>query len=253
LIENLFQPGTCELAYWDVDRTVIGSAVPTESALQLSAPFEVLASDFFCERREVGVINLGASGSITTDGKKWDVEKCHTLYIGKGTKEVLFESDDSENPAKFYIISYPAHTEHPTALATKEDANRVELGSKQEANERVIFQQIHKGGIQSCQLVMGFTELGLGSVWNTFPAHTHLRRSEVYNYFDLPDDNVVMHFMGPADASRNLVVRNDQPVLSPPWSMHCGAGSFNYKFVWAMGGENQEFTDMDAIPLKTLK
>ncbi len=253
MLETLFQHDALKLAYWDVDRTIIGSAVPTSKPLSLSAPYELIAADYFCERREVGVINLGGAGSITTDGKTWQLAKCDTLYIGKGTKEISFESTDAATPAKFYIISYPAHTEYPTALATKADANRVELGSKEAANERVIFQQIHQNGVQSCQLVMGFTELAVGSIWNTFPPHTHIRRSEVYNYFDIPGDHVVMHFMGPADASRNLVVRNFQPVLSPPWSMHSGAGSSNYNFVWAMGGENQEFTDMDAIPLSDLK
>lgn len=253
MLEDLFQPGKCELVYWEVDRTIVGAAIPLESPLKLEATRELLGADFFCERREVGIINLGGAGSITTDGTKWDLEKCDTLYVSRGTKEVVMESADASTPASFYIISYPAHADYPTALATTEDANKVELGSPDTANERVIYQQIHEGGIQSCQLVMGYTVLAKGSVWNTFPPHTHVRRTEVYNYFDLADENIVMHFMGPGDASRNLVTRNFQPVLSPAWSMHCGAGSSNYKFVWAMGGENQEFTDMDAIPMNELK
>lgn len=253
MLEQLFEVGKCELVYWEVDRTIVGTAIPVDSVLKLEAPYELIASEYFCERREVGIMNLGGAGSITTDGKRWDLEKCDTLYVGRGTREVVMESADAANPATFYIISYPAHSDFPTALATSADANRVELGSKETANERVIYQQIHQGGIQSCQLVMGYTALEQGSVWNTFPPHTHIRRSEIYSYFDISDENIVMHFMGPGDASRNLVVRNNQPVLSPPWSMHCGAGSSNYKFVWAMGGENQEFTDMDPIPMDELK
>lgn len=253
MLEGLLEPGACNLRHWEVDRTVVGFAVPQAAALKLEAPYEVIAADFFCERREVGIINLGGAGSITTDGETRTLDKCDTLYVGRGTREVAMESADAADPAVFYIVSYPAHADYPTALATREDANRVELGSKEAANERVIYQQIHQGGIRSCQLVMGFTELAVGSVWNTFPPHTHVRRSEVYNYFDIPGDNLVMHFMGPAQGTRNLVVRDHQPVLSPPWSIHSGAGSSNYKFVWAMGGENQEFTDMDGIPLGELR
>jgi 4-deoxy-L-threo-5-hexosulose-uronate ketol-isomerase len=252
MLPDLFQPGECDLVYWEVDRAIIGSAVPIDSPLRLEAPKKLLAADFFCERREVGVINLGGAGRITTDGKAWDIGKCDTLYIGRGTKEVTLESAHGSAPAYFYIISFPAHADYPTTLSAPGTTNRVELGSSETANQRVIHQQIHKGGIRSCQLVMGWTELLPGSVWNTFPPHTHLRRSEIYNYFDQPEDQLVMHFMGPADCCRNLVVRNHQPVLSPPWSMHSGAGTANYKFVWAMGGENQEFTDMDAIPLGEL-
>lgn len=253
LLDELKVPGACRLAYWEVDRAIVGFAVPQREALFLEGPQAMLAADYFCERREVGIINLGGKGSIQVDGKAFNLGKCDTLYVGRGSREVLMTSDTAENPAIFYIISYPAHTSYPTTLITPADANRVELGSGDTCNERVIFQQIHEAGAQSCQLVMGFTELKVGSIWNTFPPHTHQRRSEVYNYFDLEGDHVVMHFMGPADASRNLVVRSHQPVLSPAWSMHAGAGSANYKFVWAMGGENQRFTDMDPIPMSELK
>lgn len=252
LLPELFQRGKCDLVYWEVDRAIIGSAVPTDSSLKLEAPQKLVAADFFCERREVGVINLGGAGRITTDGTVWESDKCDTLYIGSGTKEVSFESVNAGLPAYFYIISFPAHTEYPTVMSSAATTNRVEMGSGETANERVINQQIHQEGIRSCQLVMGWTELRPGSVWNTFPPHTHLRRCEIYNYFDLPPNQLVMHFMGPAESSRNLVVRNFQPVLSPPWSMHSGAGTANYKFVWSMGGENQEFTDMDAIPLNEI-
>lgn len=253
IFESLMEPGKCNLAHWEVDRTILGFAVPTGSALKLEAPRDLIAADFVCERREVGIINLGGTGTISTDGKEWTLQKCSTLYIERGTRDISMVSSDLSTPAIFYIISYPAHANYPTALATRDDANRVELGSTEGANVRVIFQQIHQGGIQSCQLVMGFTEMAVGSIWNTFPPHMHLRRSEVYNYFDFEGDNLVMHFMGTAESSRNIVLRNHQPVLSPPWSIHAGAGTSNYKFVWAMGGENQEFTDMDPIPLNTLK
>jgi 4-deoxy-L-threo-5-hexosulose-uronate ketol-isomerase len=253
LLESLYEPGAINLAHWEVDRAVVGFAVPLGEALELGAMSRITAAEYFCERREAGIINLGGGGSVTTDGQTWKLGSCDTLYVGRGTKAVSMASDDAEHPAVFYLISYPAHAEYPTALATPADANKVELGSRDNANERTIYQQIHKGGIRSCQLVMGYTVMGTGSVWNTFPPHTHERRSEIYNYFDLEGDNLVMHFMGPADASRSLVVRNFQPVLSPPWSMHAGAGTAAYKFVWAMGGENQEFTDMDAIPLSELQ
>ena len=252
LQESLMEPGKCNLVHWEVDRAIIGFAVPTEGVLKIEAPYSVIAADYFCERREIGIINLGGGGKITSDGKEWSLDKCDTLYVGKGTRVIEMTSNSAVAPAIFYIISYPAHTEYPTALSTKADANEVNLGTPEGANVRTIYQQIHQGGIQSCQLVMGYTEMAVGSVWNTFPPHTHVRRSEIYNYFDIPGDNVVMHFMGPGNATRNIVVRNNQPVLSPPWSVHCGAGSSNYRFVWAMGGENQEFTDMDAIPLPEL-
>ncbi len=253
LLENLFQGGTCSLAYWEVDRAIIGSAVPLEDALSLEVSKELLAADYFCERRELGVINLGGSGSIKTDEQTWALDVCVCLYIGLGTRSIQFRSDDSTNPAKFYLVSYPAHKEYPTALSTQETANKITLGSQEAANVRTIYQHIHPHGVQSCQLVLGYTDVAEGSVWNTMPPHTHLRRSEIYNYFDLTDDNCIMHFMGPPDASRNLVVRNLQPVLSPPWSIHSGVGTACYKFVWAMGGENQQFDDMDGVPLTLLK
>lgn len=253
LQEGLNEPGQCKLCYWEVDRAIVGFAIPQETTLALTASRELLGADYFAERREIGIMNLGGAGSIQVDGKEWKLDKCDTLYIGRGSREVVMASDDAANPAVFYIISFPAHTSYPTSLATKDDANAVALGSSGTCNERVIYQQIHAGGIQSCQLVMGYTVLAEGSVWNTFPPHTHTRRSEIYNYFDIPEDQIVMHFMGPADASRNIVARNHQPVLSPPWSMHAGAGSANYKFVWAMGGENQEFTDMDGIPMSEIQ
>ncbi|MGD0057902.1 MAG: 5-dehydro-4-deoxy-D-glucuronate isomerase [Verrucomicrobiia bacterium] len=252
LVPNLFQTGMIQLVYADLDRAVIGGAVPTSGKLVLGAAKE-LASTYFTERREIGVINVGGTGSITVDGKEFALAKLDCLYIGRGSKQVEFASGSAQDPAWFYFISYPAHAAHPTRLATAAKAAAVELGTQRDANQRTIRKYIHKDGIQSCQLVMGFTELKEGSIWNTMPPHTHGRRSEIYLYFDLPADSAVFHFMGNATETRHLVVRNGEAVLSPPWSVHCGAGTRHYCFVWAMGGENQEFTDMDQIAVKDLK
>jgi len=252
LIENLFLTGTVQLVYTDVDRAIVGGVVPTTQRLTLEASKE-LAASYFAERREIGVINLAGSGSITVDGQSFALAKRDCLYIGRGSKQIEFSSANSKEPAWFYLVSYPAHAAHPTRLATPKDAELVHLGSPKDANERTIRKYIHTGGIKSCQLVMGFTELKEGSVWNTMPPHTHTRRTEVYLYFDVAPDAAVFHIMGSAQETRHLVVRNGEAVLSPPWSMHCGAGTRHYSFVWAMGGENQEFTDMDQIAVKELK
>jgi 4-deoxy-L-threo-5-hexosulose-uronate ketol-isomerase len=252
LVENLFKKNTIELLYVDIDRAIIGSAVPVDGALKLEATKKEMAADYFAERREIGVINLGHKGTISVDGQKFELENRDMLYIGKESKEVLFSSSNSNDPASFYIQSYPAHQKYPTQLVKFDQARKVELGSKEEANERIIYQYIHLEGARSCQLVMGFTQLTQGSIWNTMPAHTHMRRSEIYMYFDVQDDNVVFHFMGEADKTRHLVMRNLQAAISPSWSIHAGAGTKNYAFVWGMGGENQEFTDMDGIALKDI-
>jgi len=252
LIENLFQPGTIQLLYTDVDRAVVGGVVPTSQKLVLGTAKE-LASTYFAERRELGVINIGGKGSIAVDGKSFSLEKRDCLYIGRGSQKIEFASGDPKSPAWFYLVSYPAHAAHPTRLATPKDAEPVNLGTQRDANERTIYKYIHLNGVKSCQLVMGFTELKEGSIWNTMPPHTHTRRTEVYLYFDVAPDAVVFHFMGPAEETRHLVVRNGQAVLSPPWSMHCGAGTRHYSFIWAMGGENQEFADMDQIKVEALR
>jgi 4-deoxy-L-threo-5-hexosulose-uronate ketol-isomerase len=252
LIENLFQPGTIQLVYTDVDRAVVGGIVPTSQKLLLGTVKE-LASAYFAERREIGVLNIGGKGSITVDGKAFSLEKRDCLYIGRGSQKIEFASADAKSPARFYLVSYPAHTAYPTKLATQKDAEPVNLGSQKDANQRTIFKYIHPNGIKSCQLVMGFTELKEGSVWNSMPPHTHARRTEVYLYFDVAPDAVVFHIMGTAQETRHLVVRDGEAVLSPPWSMHCGAGTRNYTFIWAMGGENQEFTDMDQIAANTIR
>jgi 4-deoxy-L-threo-5-hexosulose-uronate ketol-isomerase len=252
LVERLFTPGEINLVYWETDRTVLGSATPLESPLGLEADRE-LAAEFFCERRELGVINIGGAGTVTVDGTRYALGALGCLYVGRGSRDVIFASDDSTQPAKFYLVSYPAHAEHPTKPALPADANQIQLGAPETANQRTIFQYIHEGGIRSCQLVMGFTQLAPGSVWNTMPPHTHARRSEVYLYFDLPTDAAAFHFMGPGDETRHVVVRNGQAVLSPIWSIHAGCGTRNYSFIWAMGGENQRFADMDGIAVADLR
>jgi 4-deoxy-L-threo-5-hexosulose-uronate ketol-isomerase len=252
LIENLFQPGTVQWLYTDVDRAVVGGVVPTSQKLLLGTAKE-LASTYFAERRELGVLNIGGKGSITVDGKEFSLEKRDCLYIGRGSQKIEFASADAKSPAWFYLVSYPAHTAYPTRLVTPKDAEPVHLGSQKDANQRTIYKYIHLNGVKSCQLVMGFTELKEGSIWNTMPPHTHTRRMEVYLYFNVVPDAAVFHNMGPAEETRHLVVRNGEAVLSPPWSMHCGSGTRAYSFIWAMGGENQEFTDMDQIKVEQLK
>ena len=248
LIADLFEPNEIKLVYLHIDRMIVGSAVPTNLSLSLEAGAE-LRAEYFAERREIGVLNIGGQGSITVDGQEFGMANREMLYIGRGSQEIAFASTDASRPARFYLVSLPAHKTYPTTHASQRQANRVELGNKETANERTIFQYIHEGGVQSCQLVMGFTELAVGSIWNTMPAHTHERRSEVYMYFNLAGDHVVFHLMGQPQETRHIVVRDGQVVISPSWSIHAGAGTSNYCFAWAMGGENQAFSDMDPAPL----
>lgn len=252
VIESLFIPGEVTLVYTNVDRAIAGGIVPTTDELELKGSKE-MACSYFCERREVGIINLGAAGSVTVDGTTYELAPRECLYIRRGSRGVLFSSANPEKPAQFYLVSYPAHADHPTTKASLKDANRLELGSPAESNRRTIYQYIRPGFIKSCQLVMGFTELHEGSVWNSFPPHTHDRRTEVYCYFDLPPNGTVMHFLGEPDETRHVALREKQAVISPPWSVHCGAGTGGYAFVWAMGGENQEFDDMDKCDLATFR
>ena len=252
MVAGMFVPGEITLCYTDIDRGIVGSAVPVGETLGLPIHKE-LASDYFAQRREIGVINIGGPGSISVDGETYAMDNRDSLYIGRGSREVGFNSDSADEPAKFYFVSYPAHTAYPTTHITKSEANRIEMGSLEECNERVIHQPIRPGIVETCQIVMGFTELAPGSIWNTMPPHTHRRRTEVYMYFDLGENDNVFHFMGEPDETRSLVVRNGEAVVSPSWSMHSGAGTRNYTFIWAMGGENQEFDDMDHIDMKTLR
>lgn len=252
LLDSLFTAGAVQLVYWETDRAVIGSAVPLEAPLELEADAE-LASEYFCERRELGVLNLGGNGAIEVDGTRHALAPLDALYVSRGSQSIVFSSDDPATPARYYLVSYPAHAEYPTTRILQSAARQIQLGSRESANERTIYQYIHEDGAKSCQLVMGFTQLAVGSVWNTFPPHTHLRRSEVYLYFNLPNDSAVFHLMGPGEETRHLVVRNEQVALSPAWSIHSGCGTQAYSFVWAMGGENQRFTDMDGIAVRDLR
>jgi len=249
---GLFQPGMVNLVYTDLDRVIVGAAVPIAEPLVLEAG-EQLRAEYFCERRELGAINLGGDGAVVVDGKTHAVASRECLYVGRGSKALCFSSKDASNPAQFYFLSYPAHAEYPTVHATVADASKLLLGSKEDANERHLYQYIHPGGIRSCQLVMGFTELQPGSVWNTMPPHAHDRRSEVYCYFDIAAGHRVAHFMGEPSETRVLWIGEKDVVLSPSWSVHCGAGTNSYSFVWGMGGENQRFDDMDGFPLSELR
>ncbi|PTB97045.1 5-dehydro-4-deoxy-D-glucuronate isomerase [Marivirga lumbricoides] len=253
LIPEVMKKGEVTAVYSLHDRMIAMGVVPTNKALQLPVFEEMTKADFFLERRELGILNVGAKGSVTVDDETFTLENKECLYVGKGKKKVAFSSDSADNPAEFYINSCPAHKEYPTVKATLSDANKVELGSPDNCNERVIYQFIHEGGIQSCQLVMGFTTLSKGSIWNTFPPHTHLRRMEVYFYFELPEDQIVMHFMGEPQQTRHLSISNKQAVISPEWSIHAGAGTSNYSFIWSMAGENKAFTDMDGQALNQLR
>ncbi len=252
LVDALFLPDTIPMVYSDADRSIIGSAVPTSGGLKLLATKKEMAAEYFLERREVGIINIGAEGTILADGKEFRMQNKECLYIGRGTKDVEFKSASPATPARFYFVSYPAHVTYPTTHASVKDAASVKLGTAQDANKRTLNKYIHPNGIKSCQVVMGFTELDEGCVWNTMPVHTHQRRTEIYMYFDLSEDAVVIHLMGEPAETKHLVLRNGQAVISPSWSIHSGCATRNYAFVWAMGGENQAFDDMDWVPMNTL-
>jgi 4-deoxy-L-threo-5-hexosulose-uronate ketol-isomerase len=252
LLEGMFEPGEIEFAYVDLDRTVIGAAVPVSEELQLETEPE-LRAEYFLERRELGVLNVGGSGSVVVEGKSFDLEKLDCLYVGRGNRAITFSSKKASDPACFYLLSYPAHKEYPTEMVKFADLKPVELGSLETCNKRKIYKAIHREGIKSCQLVMGFTLLEPGSNWNTMPAHTHMRRSEVYFYFDVDEAQRVLHLMGPADATSHIVVKNKEVVVSPGWSIHAGVGTKNYAFCWGMGGENQDYSDMDPVAIADLR
>lgn len=245
---DIMESSKIKLVYTHYDRFIYGGVYPVWEPLPLPN-YDALKAEYFLERRELGIINVGWKGQVTVDGEVFELNNLDALYIGKGKKEIIFESVEADKPAKFYLNSAPAHQSLPTVKATKEDANIVDLGTQVAANKRTIYQFIHENGIQSCQLVMGYTELKAGNIWNTFPPHTHDRRMEVYFYFELPEDQIVMHFMGQPQETRHLAVKNEEAVISPPWSIHAGAGTSNYKFIWGMAGENKSFSDMDGVPL----
>ncbi len=252
LIDTLFKKDVIEMIYSDVDRAIVGSAVPTSKPLALTAADE-LRADFFAQRRELGVLNIGGNGTVTVDGKPYKMSNRDGLYIGRGSKQIEFSNNDAQKPALFYLISYPAHAEYPTVHARKADAAAVQLGTPEQCNKRTIYKYIHPDGIKSCQLVMGFTELAPGSSWNTMPPHTHERRMEVYLYFDIPENARVFHMMGKPSETRHIVMANQQAVISPSWSIHSGVGTQAYTFCWGMGGENQTFDDMDGVGIEQIK
>lgn len=252
LVSGLFKPGEISLTYSHVDRMIAGGVTPASGPLALAATKD-LGTDYFLERREMGMINIGGPGSVTVDGTRFDLAPRDGLYVSMGSKAVSFESADPARPAKFYLNSAPAHRACPTRLVTMAQAKRVETGSAAECNQRVINQFIHPAVLESCQLVMGMTTFSEGSVWNTMPVHTHERRMEVYLYFDMPQDRLVFHFLGRPSETRHLVVRNEEAVISPSWSIHSGVGTGPYTFIWGMAGENQTFTDMDAVPMSALR
>ncbi len=252
LLSGLYEPGRLHLRYVDLDRSVVGFAAPLEAAIALPTYPELRAKSF-TERRELGVLNLGGSGSITVDGQAHALDNLDCLYIGRSSREVSFASKNASAPAIFYLLSYPAHAEFPVALVRKAEASPTEIGSAETCNKRTICKYIHLQGARSCQLVMGVTHLAPGSNWNTMPPHTHMRRSEIYMYFNLAADARVMHFMGPPDETRHLVIEDKEIVVSPGWSIHSGVGTRAYSFCWGMGGENQDYADMDPAPVASLR
>jgi len=252
LVEKLMSDDAIKLVYSHYDRVIVGGAKPVKQKLFLDTHAE-LRADYFLQRREIGIINVGGKGKVTADDANFDLNKLDCLYLGKGTQKVFFESEDAAQPAVFYLLSSPAHAMHPVQVARKEDVESAVLGSLKTSNERTIYRYIHENGLKSCQLVMGLTILNEGSVWNTMPAHTHTRRMEAYFYFDVPQDQRVFHFMGEPTETRHIVMANHEAVISPPWSIHAGCGTSNYAFIWGMAGENYTYSDMDAVAIKDLK
>lgn len=252
LINNLFSPDTLAWTLSFFDRYLTGGAMPMGGPLTLDAP-DALKTAYFLERRELGIINVGGAGQVVADGVTYPLAQKEALYLGRGTRQVEFLSDDADTPAKFYLNSTPAHATYPNRRITKAEAEVVELGSPETANHRTINKLLVNSVLQSCQLQMGMTELKTGSVWNTMPAHVHDRRMEVYFYFDIPNGQAVCHFMGQPQETRHLWVQNEQAVISPNWSIHSGSGTSNYTFVWGMAGENLDYGDMDFCPITDLR
>ena len=256
LIQGLYQPDAVQAVYSHVDRMVVLGIMPVSKAVSIDQGIDVWANfgtHYFLERREAGVFNLGGPGVIEADGVTYDLDFEDCLYISMGTKAVTFKSKDGNDPARFYLVSAPAHKPCKTTFISMKDAAKRPCGSEETSNKRVINQFIHPDVLETCQLCMGLTQLSPGSVWNSMPCHTHERRMEIYTYFNLPKDNVVMHFMGQPQQTRHLVMQNFDAVISPSWSIHCGCGTSSYAFIWAMGGENQAFDDMDNIAVPDLR
>ena len=252
LIDALFRPGELHQVHVDLDRAVVGMAAPLRSPIGLIAD-ETLGAKSFTERRELGVLNITTDGVIHVGSESHVLASLDCLYIGQGAKEITFESTNPDSPAVFYLLSYPAHCSYPTTLVRKADASLVELGSAEMCNRRTVCKYIHLDGARSCQLVMGVTHLHSGSAWNTMPPHTHMRRSEIYMYFNLPEQARVFHLMGFAEETRHVVIKDREIVVSPGWSIHAGVGTQAYSFCWGMGGENQDYGDMDPAPIETLR
>ena len=251
-IPRLFDGPDFNFVYSHYDRMIIGGVSPAEGPVTLPI-YNQLKADYFLQRREMGIINIGGAGAVTADGIRYDMDKRDCLYLGKGIQNILFESKESSNPAKFYLLSAPAHQAYPATLMKSADATPAALGAVETSNQRTIYKYLHEGGIKSCQLVMGLTVLNEGSVWNTMPPHTHNRRMEVYLYFDVKGNQSIFHFMGEPQQTRHLVLGNEDVVISPPWSIHAGCGTASYSFIWGMAGENQSFADMDGIEINNLR
>lgn len=256
LIQNLYVPGKMSAVYSHVDRMVTMGCMPMDEAVSIDSGIDCwknFGTEYFLQRREIGVFNLGGKGSIQADGQSYEMSFGDCLYITMGTKEVSFSSENPSDPGKFYMVSAPAHRSCKTTFVPLSDANKRPLGAKETANKRVINQFIHPDVVETCQLSMGLTQLEEGSVWNTMPCHTHERRMEIYTYFGMPEGQVVFHMMGEANETRHVVMRNEEAVVSPSWSIHAGCGTSAYSFIWAMGGENQAFDDMDNIAAEDLR
>ncbi len=251
LVDSAYAPGALNLSYVDLDRAVVGMAAPKDQPISLPS-FPELRASYFTERRELGVLNIGGIGSVCVEGRSCTLRNLDVLYVGRGHANISFASQTAEQPAIFYLLSYPAHRSYPVTLITKEEAKPTPLGSQETCNQRIVNKYIHLEGARSCQLVMGVTHLQNGNAWNTMPPHTHMRRSEIYMYFNLAPDARVFHLMGPPQETRHLVVANRDIVVSPGWSIHAGMGTRAYSFCWGMGGENQDYADMDPAPLDTL-
>ena len=252
LVQQLMKADEITLVYTHYDRVIVGGVKPVKQKVTLPNEGE-LRADYFLQRREIGIINVGGAGYVDADGDSFDLEKLDALYLGKGTQAVSFTSKAKDAPACFFLMSAPAHHGYPNRKMTKEEASPVALGETATANKRTIYKYIHQDGIQSCQLVMGVTVLSEGSVWNSVPPHTHTRRMEVYFYFDLPAQHRVFHMMGEPSETRHVIMANHDAVISPPWSLHCGPGTTNYGFIWAMAGENYTFTDMDPVAIADIR
>jgi len=252
LVERVFEEDKVNLVYSHIDRIIVGGVHPVRETLPLEVT-KAFGVEYFLQRREMGIINIGSQGAVVVDGTEYLLAKRECLYIGMGCKEVSFKSSDRKDPAKFYFNSTPAHAAYPVVKVSKNNAQKVQLGTPEKANIRTINQFVHPSVLKSCQLVMGMTELAPNSLWNTMPSHTHDRRMEVYFYFDLPENSLVFHLLGEPGETRHIVVRNEQAVITPSWSIHSGVGTGSYTFIWGMAGENQTFTDMDDVAMSVLR